>query len=145
MRQGTRFSLNPLNQLRTEMDKLFSGFLPEAHEAFWPGARNQPAVNLWETPEAVHVELEVPGTKGDELDLSVVGNQLTVRIERPDLQQDGVTYHRRERPVGTFTRVLELPTDVNADQVAAELHNGVLTVTLPKAEAAKPRKISVKG
>jgi HSP20 family protein len=70
---------------------------------------------------------------------------LTIKIQRPDVAEDGVAYHRRERPVGDFTRVLRLPCEVNADKVAAELQNGVLTLKLPKAEAAKPRKINIKS
>lgn len=142
--QRTRFSMNPLSQLRTEMDRLFSGFMPEAQEAFWPG-RNQPALNLWETEDTLHVECELPGVKGDQLDLSVIGDQLTIKIERPEMAGNGVTYHRRERPVGSFSRVLQLPLEVDADKVEAELQNGVLTLTLPKAPAARPRKINVKG
>ena len=87
--------------------------------------------------------LEVPGLKTDQLDLSVVGDQLSIRVERPDAAQDGMTYHRRERPVGSFTRVLQLPVEVEADKVQADLNDGVLTIRLPKAEAAKPRKIQV--
>jgi HSP20 family protein len=85
----------------------------------------------------------VPGLKSDQVEISVVGNQLTLRIERPDLTQEGVTYHRRERPVGSFTRVLRLPVDVEPDRVEAALNDGVLTITLPKARSAKPRKIQV--
>jgi HSP20 family protein len=110
----------------------------------WSGtARNQPAVNLWETPDALHVELEVPGVKTEQLDLSVVGNQLTIKIDRPEPQEEGVTYHRRERPVGSFVRVLELPADVDSTRVEADLQHGVLTIKLPKAEASMPRKIQV--
>lgn len=138
--------LYPFSQLRREMDRLLTNLMPNGPELPWSGtAQNQPAVNLWETPDALHVELEVPGVKSDQLDLSVVGNQLTVKIERPELTEEGVTYHRRERPVGSFVRVLELPTEVNPDKVDAELQHGVLTIHLAKAEAAKPRKIQVSG
>jgi HSP20 family protein len=80
---------------------------------------------------------------GDQIEISVVGNELSLKVQRPDLAQDGVAYHRRERPTGNFTRVLRLPVEVNADKVQAELAHGVLTLTLPKAESAKPRKIKV--
>jgi HSP20 family protein len=60
------------------------------------------------------------------------------------LEKEGVTFHRRERPSGSFVRVVQLPAEVDADRVEAELRNGVLTLTLPKAESARPRKISVK-
>ena len=96
-----------------------------------------------ETPESIHVELEVPGLKSDQLDISVVGDQLSIKIERSGPTEENVTYHRRERPVGTFLRMVQLPAEVDANRVEAELQHGVLTIELPKAEAAKPRKIQV--
>ena len=135
---------HPMHQLRDEMDRLLTGFFGEPiHRGLWSGSRDQPAVNVWEQDDAVWVELEVPGVKSDQVDISVVGDELSVRIERPDVTQEGITYHRRERPVGSFTRVVRLPTDVDAGRVEAKLHDGVLTISLPKAESAKPRKINV--
>jgi HSP20 family protein len=135
---------HPIYQLRDEMDRLLTGvFGPWSAAGLPVVSRGQPAVNMWEGDEAVTVELEVPGLKSDQVEISVVGNQLTLRIERPDLTQEGVTYHRRERPVGSFTRVLRLPVDVEPDRVEAALNDGVLTITLPKARSAKPRKIQV--
>jgi HSP20 family protein len=135
---------NPLYQVRNEFDRLFNGVLSPAAEAFgFQSQLNQPAVNIWEKEEAVLVEMEVPGVKKEQLDLSVLGSELTIRINRPDQDEKEMVYHRRERPVGNFSRVLSLPCEVDADHVAAELHDGVLTITLPKAEAAKPRKITV--
>jgi HSP20 family protein len=87
--------------------------------------------------------MEVPGAKSPQIEISVVGNQLAVKVERPDLAQQGVAFHRRERAVGAFSRVLQLPVEVDAERVQADLRNGVLTVTLPKAAAARPRKIQV--
>ncbi len=136
---------NPIAQLRREVDRLLSGFADAV-----PGGgvlagvlRGQPAVNVWETDDALHVETEMAGVKTEQVDLSVVGDQLTIKIERPDTVQEGVTYHRRERPVGTLTRVIALPTEVDANQVEASLCDGVLRIDLPKAEAARPRKIPV--
>jgi len=136
--------VNPLAQLRREMDRLVSGWVPDGLEWPWTGMlRSQPAVNVWETPESIYVELEVPGLKSDQLDVSVVGDQLSIKIERPEPTEQNVTYHRRERAVGSFLRVVQLPAEVDANRVAAELQHGVLTIELPKAEAAKPRKIQV--
>lgn len=135
---------HPMHQLRREMDRLWSSFVGDAVEPPWTGlVRGQPAVNVWETAEAVFAELEVPGLKNDQLDVSVVGDQLTIKVDRPEVEEQGVTYHRRERPIGSFTRVLRLPSPVSSDAVEAELKNGVLTIKLPKAEAARPRKIQV--
>ena len=138
---GTR---QPLGQLRQDMDRLLSGFFGR-----FPGGpaavtgQAQPAVNLWETQDALVAELEVPGVKSDHVDISVVDNELSLAVRRDDIAQEGVTYHRRERGVGSFGRVIRLPVEVDPDKVEAELRNGVLTVRLPKAESAKPRKIQV--
>jgi HSP20 family protein len=105
--------------------------------------RSYPNANMWETPDSIHVELEVPGLKPDQMDLSVVGNELTIKVEMPDAPEENVTYHRRERAVGSFARVLQLPAEVDADKVEAQMHDGVLEIVLPKVEAAKPRKIQV--
>ena len=135
---------NPLHQFRNEMDRLFNGFLGQAGETFLPALlRCQPAVNLWEQDDAMMVELEIPGVVKDQIDVSVVGKELSLRINRPDAESPGVVYHRRERPVGNFSRVLPLPSEVDANRVTAELRDGVLTITLPRAESAKPRKINI--
>lgn len=137
---------NPLYQFRDELDRLFNGFFGPTYEGL-PGLafRGQPAVNVWEQGDAVMVEMEVPGVTNEQIDLSVLGNELTIRINRSKGNEEGVVYHRRERPVGEITRVLPLPSDVDADRVAADLRDGVLTITLPKVASVKPRKITVGG
>ena len=143
---GYQTTRNPLHQLRGEMDRLLTGLVGPAADGLWPAVfRGQPAVNVWEKDDALMVEMEVPGIKGDEVDVSVAGGELSIRITRPDTAEKGVKYHRRERPVGSFSRVVRLPVEVDAERVEAELHDGVLTVTCPKAENAKPRKINVVG
>ncbi|MEN6451943.1 MAG: Hsp20/alpha crystallin family protein [Thermoguttaceae bacterium] len=140
---GYRSTRTPLNQLRDEMDRLLTGFLGPA-EGILPGMfRNQPAANVWEREDALVVEMEIPGVKNDQLDLSVTGDELSIRIQRQEEAEEGVTFHRRERPVGNLNRVIHLPCDVDADRVEAQIRDGVLTITLPKAESAKPRKINV--
>jgi HSP20 family protein len=141
---GYRTPRHPLHQLRDEMDRLWSGvFAPAADGLLPPMFRSQPAANVWEQGDALLVEMELPGVKNDQVDISVAGGELSVKVNRPEVEQEGVTYHRRERPVGSFTRVLRLPVEVNADRVEAELRDGVLLVTLPKSDSAKPRKINV--
>jgi len=133
---------NPFQQLREDMNRLLSGFLGPTANGTRPAA-GRPPVNVWENDEALMVELEVPGLKSDQLDLSVHGGELSIQLQRPDVQQEGVVYHRRERPFGKFDRVIRLPADVAPDRVEAKLGDGVLTITLPKAESAKPRTIEV--
>ena len=141
---GYRNTRHPLHQLREEMDRLLTGVLGGRPDGPLCGMfRSQPAANVWEQNDALMVEMEVPGVKSDQLDISVAGGELSVKVNAPDVTEEGVTYHRRERPVGSFSRIMRLPVEVNADRVEAELHDGVLTITLPKAESAKPRKINV--
>ena len=135
---------NPFRQLRTDMDRLLGGYLGSAVDGILPQMfKAQPAANVWETEDALIVEMEVPGVKRDWVDVSVSGDELSVRIDRPGTVDKDVTYHRRERPVGSFGRVLRVPVDIDAERVEAEIRDGVLTVTLPKAPNAKPRKINV--
>ena len=139
-----KHSPHPAEQLRKEVDRLLAGVASGLGAGFWsqPGGGELPA-NVWENDEALFVEMELPGTTSDQLEVSVVGNELTVKAERPENDEEGITYHRQERPVGSFSRVLRVPVPVDVDRVQADLRNGVLTVTLPKAEVARPRKIQV--
>jgi HSP20 family protein len=136
--------VNPIGQLRREMDRLLNGFFVPTFDDFFPGVvRGQPAVNIWDDGEQLIAEMELPGAKSEQIDVSVVGDELTIKVDRPDLTQEGVTYHRRERPAGSFTRSIKLPCEINTEKVEADLNQGVLTLRLPKAEAARPRKINV--
>lgn len=134
---------HPINRLRNEMDALFENVLNDAPFGF-RATRAFPALNVWEDGERFFVEAEVPGMKIEDIELLVVGHEMTVKGERKDARRQGAVYHRRERGVGTFTRTLRLPADVDTDKVEAAMRDGVLTITLPKAETAKARKIEVK-
>jgi HSP20 family protein len=105
-----------------------------------------PALNIWQDEGTVYAEAELPGMELNDLEIFVTGgNQLTIKGERKEPKLDNGTWHRQERGFGSFARVVNLPVDVNAERVEARLANGVLTITMPKTEAAKPRKIVVKG
>jgi HSP20 family protein len=141
-------SSNPVGMLRNEVDRLFSDFFgPQMGTAENGGVRGRafPALNVWERDNELFVEAEVAGLKNEDLDISVVGNQLTIKGRRADFDDQSATFHRRERGVGEFSRTVELPLAVAPDRVQATLSDGVLLITLPKAETAKPRKIQVKG
>jgi HSP20 family protein len=133
-----------MDQLREEMNRLFNGMLSNGTAAWFP-TRGQPVLNVWETDDAVMAEVEVPGVKSDQVEVSVAQGELTLSVHRRFEEASEATFHRRERPVGDFTRVLRLPAAVAPDRVSADLHDGVLTITLPKAEESRPRKISVKA
>jgi HSP20 family protein len=136
---------HPLSQLRGEMDRLVTDFFAQGgpQARFGVASRGFPALNVWEDGETIFAEAEVPGLKADDIDISVVGNELTLRGRRGGESREGVAYHRQERGVGEFNRVIRLPVEVNASKVEASLNHGVLLVHLPKAETAKPKKIQV--
>jgi len=103
-----------------------------------------PQLNVWEDDNAVYAEVDLPGIDPAKLDITIAeGNQLTVQGERIPPTITGVSWIRQERPFGKFVRVVGLPTLVNAEKVDAKYENGILRLTLPKHEAAKPRKITV--
>lgn len=141
-----RNGFHPLDQLRDQMDRLVSDFFSPMSGSYAPrtlAARSFPALNVWELGDDLYAEAEVPGLKGEDLDISVVGGDLTIRGTRRSETSDDCTCHRRERGTGEFNRVLRLPVEVDAERVEATLKDGVLLVKLPKAASARPKKIKV--
>ena len=106
-----------------------------------------PALDAWETENAVVVPLDLPGLTPDQVDLSFDRNTLTIRGTRgPTVltpEKGEVRVYFAERAYGTFTRSLRFPQYVRSDRISATFDNGVLTITVPKAEEAKPRKIAI--
>ncbi|MDY6838376.1 MAG: Hsp20/alpha crystallin family protein [Thermodesulfobacteriota bacterium] len=133
-----------LDRMRKEMDRLFDG-LTGATPGM-PGAGVFPLTNVTEDSDNYYVRAELPGMKADELDISVTGESLSISGERKILAEgEDAKYHRRERNAGKFSRMLTLPGHINTQKVEASCTDGVLTVVLPKAEAAKPKQITVKA
>jgi HSP20 family protein len=109
------------------------------------GTGGFPPINVTQDEECFYVRAEIPGVKPDDLSISAVRNHVAVSGKREiPLEHERVSYHRRERAEGPFNRTLTLPAEVDADRVTARYADGILTVTLPKAESAKPRQIRVK-
>jgi HSP20 family protein len=103
-----------------------------------------PLINLTEDKDHYYVRAELPGLKGDELDIQVTGKNLAISGERKiAAAEEGARYHRREREAGSFSRMIGLPGEVDTDNVQASLENGVLTIAISKAEITKPKQISV--
>jgi HSP20 family protein len=125
------------------MEQLYEG--PSA--PYQPaGAGVFPLVNLTEDKNSYYVRAELPGVKADALDIQVTANNLAISGERKiAAEEEGARYHRREREAGTFSRITALPGDIDSDKVDAKLENGILTVVVSKAEAAKPKQIAVKS
>jgi len=133
---------SPLLRLHSEMSRLFEDFFEDA-PATRPYGAAYPAVNLWEDGDAGYVEAELPGLSMNDIELLVLGNQLTINGQRKIADQPNASYHRRERSMGQFARTITMPWEIDSDKVEAKLHDGVLSVRLPKSEAAKPRKVKV--
>ena len=103
-----------------------------------------PPLNVWTSENGAIVRAEVPGIAPEDVDISLVHDTLTIRGSRkPEDLKKGESRHRHERGYGEFTRSLQLPFGVEADKVQAKFSNGVLQITLPRAEAEKPRRITV--
>ena len=140
---------NELDALRREIDHVFTnkwpGFLGRG-SLFLPGrsARSYPLINLFGDKDKYMVEAFAPGLDLDSLEVTVNRNVLTISGEKkplPDVKPEA--YHRCERSTGKFVRSYQLDGEVDDKKVKAEYKNGILTVTLPKSEAAKPKNIAV--
>ncbi len=130
--------------LREAMDRLFDDAFTRPLSLSAVSA--MPAIDLYQTNDEVIVKAALPGLKADEVQISVTGDVLTLRGEfKQEEEKKEATWHIRERRFGSFERSVMLPTDVQTDKARADFENGVLTVTLPKAEAVKPRTISIKA
>jgi len=127
-----------MRRLQREMGHLMGGTSAPITASF-------PAINLYSGDEGVILTAEIPGVEMEDLEITVLGETLTLSGSRNmEEVEEGVTYHRRERGQGTFTRTVELPFRVDSDNVEAKFSNGVLHVMLPRIEEEKPRKITVK-
>lgn len=136
-----RYSLQWPDRLTREMDRLFNSVLDGGT---FHRVRAFPAINVWEDADRLYAEAELPGLSLNDVEIFVVGDELTLKGHRPTDSDKDATYHRRERGTGDFSRVLTLPVEVDAEKVEATLRDGVLTIVMPKAEAAKPRKITIR-
>ena len=140
---GWRHPFAELERMSRQMDRLTQGLIGRPDLA-WRTARVFPAINLTEDADNYYVRADLPGIKADSLDIQAVGKNLTLSGERTIASEgEKVRYHRREREAGKFSRIISLPGDINTDKVDAKLVNGLLTVTIAKAEAAKPKQITI--
>ena len=143
-------TLSPLNGVMTRMvslNRAMDDVSRRADESF--GGYWTPAMDAWETENAFVVQLDLPGLTGDQVDVNFDRNTLTVRGARvgtiPQTGEGELRVFFAERAPGSFSRSLRFPQYVEASKIEASFSNGVLTITIPKAETAKPRKIEIAG
>ncbi len=139
--------LQEMDAFRRELEGADYWRRPFSRTSFVPaiGARHYPMINLYGNKDNLYLEALAPGLDIDKLDLSITDDVLTIKGEKPaaDEKVTPEEYHRSERGAGKFTRTIELNTPVDPDKVKAEYKNGLLLITLPKAEKAKPRQIAI--
>jgi HSP20 family protein len=134
-----------LTTLRQEMNRVFERFFDDGPLRVWERAL-EPAVEVADTPEAVIVKAQVPGVLKDNIQVSMTDNTMILKGEmKEEEKKEDKNYYRREWRYGAFERTIPLPVAVQAEKVTADLKNGVLTVTLPKREAAKAKQIPIKA
>ena len=133
-------SLNPwreLNRIQGEMNRIFDNS--------WQTRREYPAINLWTNTDNALVTAELPGYSKDEVDIALTGDVLRIHGSRkaPECKNDEC-FHRQERNYGVFDREIKLPFNIDSGKVEATFDNGVLKISLPRAEADKPKSIEIK-
>jgi len=136
-----RFPWDPLREMariQGDLGRLFG-------ESTLPGARREfPPVRVWTGDEGLRLVARMPGVDPASIDVVVEGDTLTVKGERPAPGKgEERTWHRRERGAGRFARRFALPFEIDAQRVEASYLNGLLNVTLPRSEAARPKKIAI--
>ena len=108
------------------------------------GGGSYPSVNVLSSSDEIVVECEFPGVKRDDIDLSIAGETVVIKgSKKCECETDGIQYHRRERGSGDFSRTVVLPEKIDADRISASMTDGILTIRLPKSEAAMLKKIKI--
>jgi HSP20 family protein len=135
----TMNSYRDIERLQRNLNRLFTDFQPGPQHAF-------PAVNIWTNENSAIVTAELPGLKHNNINLSLTDQNLVIEgIRNHHELKEGENVHRQERIFGDFKRSIQLPFPINTEKVNASFKNGVLTITLPRAEEDKPRKISIQS
>ncbi len=142
----TRFDpFREMNQLRRAMDRVFDDTLERRYTEFDQNV-SALALDVLENEDAYLVKATIPGIDPDDLDITYNNETLTIQGEmKHEEEKDGERYHLQERFYGKFYRQVRLPSAVNANAIQANYEHGVLTLTLPKSEEVKPKKISVQN
>jgi HSP20 family protein len=138
-------TMTSLRRLNSVLDEALGSWPFQSEENGTLTSSWLPACDVFEDRDAVKIVAEVPGVRAEDVKISLEHNLLTIRGEKKQhAEEKSERVHRYERTYGTFERAFSLPTSVDPDKIAASYANGVLTVTIPKAERARPREIPVK-
>jgi len=133
-----------MDLLRTRMDRLFNEVdRPYLHVPAYTLGTSAPRTNLVENGDKFEVRAELPGISKNDINIKIQGNYLEISGKRAIETPEGFKPHRNERSAATFSRSFTLPDEVDAHKVDATLKDGILYLTLPKSEAAKPRQITI--
>lgn len=128
-----------MQRLQRDMNRLFSGFSQ-------PSGLDFPAINVWVGDQDAIITAELPGVDPGKIDISMVGDTLTLSGTREkEVLKEGESYHRQERNDGHFTRTMHMPFQIDARKIEAKYEKGVLRITLPRSEEDKPQKITIKS
>jgi HSP20 family protein len=132
---------DPFRELEREVGRLFGSLDPLAVRS----TRPFPAINLYDAKDKFIVSAELPGVEADEIELALTGETITLRGNRKRSSEVAdESFRRQERFFGQWARTVTLPERVNGTEVSADFAHGILTISLPKVEEAKPRQIAVK-
>lgn len=134
-----------MRRMHETLDRMFDRALLGS---WWDGADGAGLlpIDLYETDEEIVIKAAAPGLKPEDLNISITGDTVNIHGEVVEEREDeNARYYLKERRFGSFTRSIALPTSVNADKAKAEFENGILTLTIPKSEEAKPKTITVKA
>ena len=137
--------MNDLVSLRDAMDRLFEDSFVTPRTWMTPFATTEPNLDVYETGNDVVAKATLPGIKPEDVEITLTGDMLTITGEtKEETEQKDKNYLRRERRYGSFSRTVSLPEGLEGDKAEAKFDNGVLTLTIPKSEQIKPKKIQVK-
>lgn len=135
---------NTMDLLQNRMNRIFPDYgSSRQYPIVWDVTQSAPRTNLYDAGDHLEVKFEVPGMSKDDLSIKIQGNYLEISGSRKSDTPEGYTVHRVERGTTAFSRSFTLPSDVDSDKVEANLANGLLSLNLPKSEAAKPKQISI--
>jgi len=134
---GAMDQMRRMNRLFPELEASYGG------DYGWRGIEGAPSTNLYDAGNQLEMKAEVPGITKENMNIKIQGNYLELSGTRKSDAPEGYKAHRIEREAASFTRSFTLPNDIDSEKVKASLKNGILTLALPKTEAAKPKQVTI--